>query len=208
MTSSVTLYALPASPNTMKVRAALAYKKIPHQRIDIDPTKRDEIVKISGQPLTPVLKHGDAVVYDSYGILRYLDANWRGTPALYSPDRATMKAIETWELFARTDVGPAISTMFGQIREAQPDLGKIRGANEMMNKAAGRVEETLAKSEWLVGATPTAADFTVAMPLYYGVVAAVGPEATPVAGLFARHLKIENAPKTTGWIRRVMEWHR
>jgi glutathione S-transferase len=192
----------------MKVRAALAFKKIPHQRIDIDPAHREEVVKLSGQPLTPILKHGDAVVYDSYGIMRYLDANWRQGPALYSADRATMKSIESWELFARTDAGPAISTMFGQIREAQPDLGKIRSANEIMNRAAAKVEETLGGSEWLVGNAPTAADFTVAMSLYYGAVAAVGPEATPVAGLFGKHLKIENAPKTVGWIRRVMEWHR
>ena len=207
MTASLTLYALPASPNTMKVRAALAYKKIPHQRIDVDPARRDEVVKLSGQPLTPILKHGDAVVYDSYGILRYLDANFRQGPALFSADRATMKSIESWELFARTDVGPAISAMFGQIREAQPDLAKIRGANETMNRAAARVEETLSSSEWLVGAAPTAADFTVAMPLYYGAVTAVGPEATPVASLFGKHLKIEGAPKTVAWIRRVMEWH-
>jgi len=208
MDSPVTLYALPASPNTMKVRAALAYKQIPHQRIDIDPTRRDEIIRLSGQPLTPILKHGDAIVYDSYGILRYLDANWRGTGALYSADRPTMKVIESWELFARTDPGPAISAMFGQIREAQPDLAKIRGANETLNRSAAKVEETLTKGEWLVGAQPTAADFTVGMALYYGAVAAVGPEATPVAGLFAKHLKIENAPKTLGWIKRVMEWHR
>ncbi len=208
MTAPVTLYALNASPNTMKVRAALAYKKIPYQRIDVDPARREEIVKLSGQPLTPILKHGDAVVYDSYGILRYLDANWRQGPALFSADRATMKAIEGWELYARTDVGPAISTMFGQIREANPDAAKIRGANELMNRGAAKIEETLSASEWLVGGTPTAADFTLAMSLYYGAVAAVGPEATPVAGLFGKHLKIENAPRTIAWIRRVMEWHR
>lgn len=208
MASSLTLYALAPSPNTMKVRAALAFKKIPHERIDVDPARRDEIVRLSGQPLTPILKHGDAVVYDSYGIMRYLDANWRGTPALYSADRATMKAIESWEMFARTDAGPAISTMFGQLREAQPDLAKIRGANESMNRAAARVEEALSKGEWLVGTAPTAADFTVAMPLYYGAVAVVGPEATSVAGNFGKHLKIENAPRTIAWIRRVMEWHR
>lgn len=208
MNSSVTLYALNASPNTMKVRAALTFKKIPYQRIDVDPARREEVVKLSGQPLTPVLKHGDAVVYDSYAILRYLDANWRQSPALYSADRPTMKSIETWELFARTDVGPAISAMFGQIREASPDPAKIKGANEMLNRSAAKIEATLATNEWLVGGAPTAADFTLATMLYYGVVAAVGPEATPVAGLFAKHLKIEGAPKTVAWIRRVMEWHR
>lgn len=208
MNSSVTLYALNASPNTMKVRAALTFKKIPYQRIDVDPARREEVVKISGQPLTPVLKHGDAVVYDSYAILRYLDANWRQSPALYSADRPTMKSIESWELFARTDVGPAISTMFGQIREASPDAAKIKGANEMLNRAAAKIETSLASSDWLVGGAPTAADFTLATMLYYGAVAAVGPEATPVAGLFAKHLKIEGTPKTVAWIRRAMEWHR
>jgi len=202
------LYDLAPSPNNIKVRAALAYKKLAYQRIAVDPAKRAEVVAVSGQPLTPVLLHGDTVVYDSYAITRYLDANFPATPRLYSADRDTMKAIETWELFARAEAGPAISLIFGQFFSPSIDADKVRRANEIINRAAARVEESLAKGEWLVGGAPTAADFAVGTMLYYGVVPEGAIAGNPVAAFFRKHLRIDNAPKTTAWIGRVMEWDR
>src|SRR5262249_32528908 len=121
MSRSLKLYDLTPSPNNIKVRCALAYKKLPYERTLVDPANRDVAVKVSAQPLTPVLLHGDTVVFDSYAILRYLDANFPETPRLYASDRPTIKAIEGWELFARTDVGPGISAAFGQLRAETPD---------------------------------------------------------------------------------------
>jgi glutathione S-transferase len=202
------LYDLAVSPNNIKVRIALAYKKLPYERIAVDPSKRAELVAVSGQPLAPVLLHGDTVVYDSYAITRYLDANFPGTPRLYSADRDTIKAIETWELFTRTEAGPAISMIFGQYFGAEVDPDKVRRANEMVNRAASRVEETLAKGEWLAGSAPTAADFAVGTMLYCGVIPESATTGNPVTAFFRKHLKLDNAPKTIAWIGRVMEWDR
>jgi glutathione S-transferase len=207
MERALKLYDLAASPNSIKVRVALGCKGLACERIRVDPAKRDELVRISGQPLAPVLLHGDTVVYDSYAIIRYLDANFPGTPRLYSADRETHKAIEAWELFGRTDPGPAISLMFGQLRAAAVDAEKVRRANEILNRTASRIEETLADREWLVGDAPTAADCTLATMLYYGVV----PETAtpkPVVDFFRKHLAIAVGPKTRGWIDRVMAWDR
>ena len=208
MDRALKLYDLAVSPNNIKVRIALAYKKLAYERIAVDPAKRAEIVAVSGQPLAPVLLHGDTVVYDSYAITRYLDANFPGTPRLYSADRDTMKAIETWELFTRTEAGPAISMIFGQYFGAAVDVDKVRRANEMANRAASRVEETLAKGEWLVGSAPTAADFAAGTMLYCGAVPEGATAGNPVAAFFRKHLKLDNAPKTIAWIGRVMEWDR
>jgi len=202
------LYDLAVSPNNIKVRCALAYKQLAYEKIAVDPAKRPELVAVSGQPLAPVLLHGDTVVYDSYAITRYLDANFPGTPRLYSADRDTIKAIETWELFTRTEAGPAISMIFGQYFGAEVDADKVRRANEMVNRAASRVEETLAKGEWLVGSAPTAADFAVGTMLYCGVIPESATTGNPVTAFFRKHLKLDNAPKTIAWIGRVMEWDR
>jgi glutathione S-transferase len=201
------MYDLAPSPNNIKVRAALAYKKLPYERIAVEPGKRDALVAVSGQPLAPVLLHGDTVVYDSYAITRYLDANFPDTPRLYSADRDTIKAIESWEVFARAEVGPAISLMFGQLFAPAVDPDKVRRADETLNRAAARVEETLGKGEWLVGKALTAADLTVGTMLYCGAV----PESAAgdrVAGFFKKHLTITGAPKTIDWIGRVMAWAR
>ena len=88
MDRKVTLYDLGPSPNNIKVRLALAYTKIPYEKIPVDPQDREPLVKVSGQPLAPVMLHGETVVYDSYAILRYLDANFPKTPRLYSATRS------------------------------------------------------------------------------------------------------------------------
>jgi glutathione S-transferase len=208
MDQSVTLYHLPASPNSIKARVALAYKKIPHEKVAIDPARREPIIRMSGQPLTPVLKHGDIVVFDSYAILRYLDANFPGTPRLYSADRATIKSIEQWELFTRTEAGPAVSMMFGQMSAPAPDAEKVKQANGLINRAAARVEETLPQGGWLVGDAPTAADLTVATMLYPGAVPESATSKGRAEAFFHQHLKIASAPKTIEWIGRVMAWDR
>lgn len=208
MSRTLKLYDLTPSPNNIKVRCALAFKKLPCERILVDPANREAVVKASTQPLTPVLLHGDTVVFDSYAILRYLDANFPETPRLYSPDRATLKAIEAWELFARTDVGPGISAAFGQLRAETPDPDALKRANDMIGKGASRVEETLAKSAWLMGDAPTAADFTVGTMLFLGAVPEEAVKKVPAWGFFRKHVTLERAPKTIDWIGRVMEYDR
>jgi glutathione S-transferase len=208
MDKAVTLYHMPVSPNSIKARVALAYKKIPHEKVTVDSANREPIIKLSSQPLTPVLKHGDAVIFDSYAILRYLDANFPGTPRLYSADRPTIKSIEQWELFTRNEAGPAVSMMFGQMSAPTPDPEKVKQANALINRAAARTEETLKPGGWLVGDAPTAADLTVATMLYPGAVPEAATQKSRAEAFFHKHLKIESAPKTIEWIGRVMAWDR
>lgn len=208
MDKAVTLYHLAVSPNSIKARVALAYKKLPHEKVAIDSANREPIIKLSGQPLTPVLKHGDVVIFDSYAILRYLDANFPGTPRLYSADRPTIKSIEQWELFTRNEAGPAVSMMFGQMSAPTPDPEKVKQANDMINRAAAKTEETLKPGGWLVGDVPTAADLTVATMLYPGAVPEAAKERTRAETFFHKHLRIGPAPKTIEWIGRVMAWDR
>ncbi len=204
MNRPVKMYDLAPSPNNIKVRLALAYKKIPYERIPVDFEKREPLVKISGQPLAPVLTHGDTVIFDSAAILRYLEANFPSTPRLFSADYDTMHKIEEWERFGRIDAAEPIRLTFGEMRSASPDAAKLKRANELINRAASRVEETLAKSPYLMGTTPNAADLTAAPMLYYGDQPKAVAEQNPFTLFFYRNLKIEHAPKTHDWIHRVM----
>ena len=69
--------------NNMKVRVALGFKQIPYEFRTIDPAQRGEIVRLSGQRLTPLMQHGDRVLFDSAAILRYVEANFRDRPPLF-----------------------------------------------------------------------------------------------------------------------------
>lgn len=204
MNRPVRMYDLAPSPNNIKVRLALAYKKIPYERIPVDFEKREPLVKISGQPLAPVLAHGDTVIFDSAAILRYLEANFPSTPRLFSADYDTMHKIEEWELFGRTDAAEPIRITFREMRAASTDAVKLKRADELINRAASRVEEALAKTPYLMGEAPNAADFSVAPILYYGALPKAVAEGSPFTAFFHRNLKIERAPKTLDWIQRVM----
>ena len=87
--------------NNMKVRIALKYKDLQYEFRSIDPRHRDEVVELTGQPLTPIMRHGDVLLFDSGAILRYLDANFPAASRLFSGNRKTLVAIEDWETFGR-----------------------------------------------------------------------------------------------------------
>ncbi len=204
MSRAVKLYDLAPSPNNIKVRLALAYKKIPYERIPVDFAKREPLIQISGQPLAPVLVHGDIVLFDSSAILRYLDANWPSPPRLFSPERQTIKQIEEWELFGRTDLGQPVGTIFGQSFEASPDLERVKKAGRDFNHSASRIEETLSQSAYLMGDAPNAADFSLVPMMTLSVLSPNDASINPIYSFFAANLKLENAPKTRDWIARVM----
>ncbi len=206
MTRPVTLYDLAASPNNIKVRLSLAYKNIPYEKVPVDREDRRPLVKVSGQPLAPVLVHGDTVLFDSYAILRYLDANWPSPPRLFSAEREAMQKIQEWEQFARTEAGQPIRLVFNQMRAPSPDAADLAKAKDLMNRTAARIEEALARTPCLMGEAPNAADFTVASMCYYGAVPESVEKINPIAAFFRRHITIEKAPKTVDWIGRMMAW--
>ncbi len=206
MARPVKLFDLHPSPNNIKVRLALAFKKIPHELIPVDPQNREPLIKASGQSLTPVLLHGDTAVYDSYAILRYLDANWPGPPRLVSEARERHKRIEEWEDFTRSECAPAVGMTFAQAIEGKVDPEKKKKANAMINRATVLIENALAGSPCLMGDAPNAADFTVAPMIMYGALSEVAAAANPFARFFYDNFKIEGSPKTREWIGRIMEW--
>ncbi len=162
----------------MKVEIALAYLGIEYEVEAIEGKEPETIAKLvaeSGQPLTPYLRLGETIVYDSSAILRYLDANFPG-PRLFSADRDEIKLIEGWELYTKNEpmpaMGPAFSVYFGKKEGEEAALG-IAKANRALSEVTEQVERRLASqaelgSDWLVGNAMTAADIFVASYLSFG----------------------------------------
>ena len=126
----------------------------------IDPSDRREIVRISGQPFTPVAVHGDTVMFDSGAILRYLEANFPDTPKLFSDDYGTMRQIEQWEAFSRTTLHEPLMIMVRQRIAGVSDDTETARATELFAAATAELEAVLADNEWLAHTRMTAADVT------------------------------------------------
>ena len=146
--------------NNFKVRVALGFKGIDYRFETIDPSDRGEIVRISGQPFTPVMVHGETIMFDSAAILRYLEANFPDTPKLFSTDYFTMREIEKWEAFGRVTLHEPLWMMVKQRITGVSDDSETARANKLFAEATTELEAVLSNNEWLAHTRMTAADVT------------------------------------------------
>ncbi|MFN7975028.1 MAG: glutathione S-transferase family protein [Acidobacteriota bacterium] len=208
MSDKLKLYDLAPSPNNMKVHIALNFKELAWERIPVDFQDRTEVVKVSGQPLTPVLVHGDRVVFDSAAILRYLDGNFRNTRPLFASDRDTMKAIEEWEVFGRTEIPKPVSMVFQQAFAEKKDPAVFAQASRLLDELTARIEARLAEGDYLVGNRLTAADVTAAPWVSYGMLPPEAAKLGDIHALFASNLKLGSGrDRTRAWVGRVMAYN-
>jgi len=166
MATPLTIYGFETS-NNMKVRVALGYKRLPYRFETVDPADRARIRELSGQNLTPVMVHGDRVLFDSAAILRYLDANYPETPRLFGNTREAQIRIEEWEAFGRFELAaPMMEVVLTRVGGGTVGEEQQAACQARFEAAVGRVIEGRGEGPWLVGDTMTAADITVAAPLF------------------------------------------
>ncbi|HKQ62687.1 MAG TPA: glutathione S-transferase family protein [Candidatus Polarisedimenticolaceae bacterium] len=203
------LYQLENSPNSMKARIALGYKGLPYDRFEVNAQDRVEIVRLSGQPLTPVLVHDDTVIFDSAAILRYLEANFRAAPPLFAAERQEQKRIEEWERFGRDELYRPIGELFAQARAAQPDPAACARASDDLQRLSERIEARLAEADWLVADRLTAADVTCAPLIAFALFSADAAARSTVARFFRERLQLgDERPRTREWAARVITFDR
>ena len=204
MSHDLKLHELPPSPNNVKVRMALGYKGLAYERLPIDfdtyPGDRSALVKLSRQPLTPVLQHGDRVIFDSGAILRYLEANFPDTPPLFDGDYQKMKEIEKLEWFSRSRLPEPTATMFQNALSPEPDMAAVDRACSQMHELTGRLEDLLSHSAFLLGDRPTAADMTAGPYVALTMMSPDMPDAGPVIRFFSKHFKLgDGRARTRAW---------
>ncbi len=153
--------------NNFKVRIALGYKGIPYTFRTIDPKDREGILKLSGQRLTPVMEHGDVVLFDSAAIIRYLEANFPGKPPLFGTSHAEQWAIEDMELFARAILaGPMMEIVHTRVTGGSVDDAMQARCQRLFAGAVEALAGRLGAGPWLVGETMSVADITAAAVMY------------------------------------------
>ena len=166
MSTDVVVHGFETS-NNMKVRVALGYKGIPYQFRTIQPQDREEIFKISGQYLTPVLVHGDRVVFDSAAILRYLDIGFPATSRLFGRTHAEQWEIEDWELFARVELArPMMDVVHRRVYGEMVDDAMLDRCAAAFAEATTKLAHRMEDREWLAGDAMSAADITAAAVMF------------------------------------------
>jgi glutathione S-transferase len=207
--TDLVLHELAPSPNNLKVRMALGFKGIPYERAPIQPGDRTSILAVSGQPRTPVLVHGETVIFDSNGINRYLEANVKREPRLFSEEYAEFGEIEQWELFARTRLGEPIGALFRMAASDAVDPAGVAEANARFHDLTGELEGALEDTGFLVGGRTTNADLAVSCLANLGMLTEEHAAASPILGFFRDRLALgDGRERTRAWIERHVAYDR
>ncbi len=92
------LYQIPFSHNCVKVRKALELKGLTYETVDINPVRRGQVRRASGQVLVPALADGERAIAGSTAILLYLEETYPQRPLLPpdSKERAECRILAEW----------------------------------------------------------------------------------------------------------------
>jgi len=146
----IRLYRIPLSTNVERVALAFAHKGLKYEPVEVDPSDRSPVRKISGQDLVPVIDDGGRIVFDSMEIVRYLEEKHPGKP-LYPTDparRAEMLIFIDW--FNRVWKRPP-NDMEAEMGKPSPDPARIARLGKAMTDALDLFEGMLAGREYLMG---------------------------------------------------------
>ncbi len=102
----IKLYQYEVCPYCCKVKAVLDYKKIPYEKIEVNPMTHEELAGVPGameHDKVPVLVDGGKVVLESNDIIKYLDEKYPDKP-IFAKSGAQQKEQEKWMEYADEDL--------------------------------------------------------------------------------------------------------
>jgi glutathione S-transferase len=188
------------------VRLGLDCKRLAWQSRPVDLATQEQQSPQLRRPTprgrVPVLTDGGYVVFESVAILYYLDRNYPAPPlfgASAEEGGVIMRVIEEFQSY----IEPHLAAVVGALGATRPRRPHAAVLEELLTVAgeARSIEGRLAKSDWVVGLAPSAADLVI-YPwielLKHALLRPAGEE------LRARFLPVEvQYPALARWIARV-----
>jgi len=160
------------SSNVQKVMWLLDEIGQPCVRVDVGGqfggNRAAEYLAKNPNGVVPTLIHGDAVVWESNTILRYL-ANYFRADKLYPTDHVGRSWVDRWMDWQLSSLGPANRTLFQRIVRTPPEQRRQDAIDEARDQNAELfrlLDGYLDRSEYLGGASFSIADIAVG-PLAY-----------------------------------------
>lgn len=165
ITMAFVLYGMDGSQPSRTVSWLLRIHKVDFEYISVTPvkdTRSKDFLELNPWGSVPVLKHGDFTLTESGAIITYL-AEELGWTELYPEDKKTRAKIQQWlhwihrnsREFTLKLLAPYVFPIPRPSPEQQ--VADLR----TLSKVAKGLDAALAKSPYLVGDSPTLADFSV-----------------------------------------------
>lgn len=206
MTLPLRVYRVPHSTNVERVALTAALKGLAVDWVDVDPVDRRELVRVSGQPLAPVLVAGTGaaaeVVPDSPRILHWLEQRYPQPPLLPANParRAEVEIFCDW--FNRVWKVPP-NAIDAELGAATPDLAAIAGWSAELRRGLDLVEALLSGRDYLFGAL-SLADVTAFPFLKYPVLGLAAGDDERFHRILVEHMPLgDGYPGLRAWVARL-----
>jgi glutathione S-transferase len=195
------------SPPCWRVALALEHKGLPYSshllQFDRQEHKSPQMLAMNFRGRLPVLRDEDYVVFESLAILYYLDRKYPEPPIFgRTPEESgvIMRVICEYQSYAE----PPLKQITGALQQQRQDRKMDDALAEAMTRVAGEarsIEQRLARSDWVVGETFSAADMMIYPDIRLLVRMLQKPQAHELA---TRFLPMEvNYPAIGRWLNRV-----
>ena len=194
------------SPYSWRVLLALEYKRLPYTGHLLQFSKQEhkspQILALNFRGRVPIVKDGDYVVFESLAVLYYLDLKYPQPPIFgRTPEEAGVIMRVICEYQSYTDehlmkIVRAFSAAHAPVRHDE-----LAESMHVVAREARSIEARLARSDWVVGESFSAADIVIFPALQVLLRALAKPEARELS---ARFLPLAaNYPALERWIARV-----
>ena len=208
---AIDLYWGSGSAYCWRVLLALEHKGLEYRshllKFDQQEHQAPQMLAMNPRGQLPVLRDGDYVVFESVGILYYLDRKYPDPPLFgRSPEEGgvIMRVIGEYQAYAE----PSLMQLVRQLLYSREPAAATEGLAEAMSAAMHRVaseartiERRLAQSDWVVGEKISATDMVIYPDIRLLLRALAKPAAWELA---ARFLPVEvNYPALGRWLERV-----
>ena len=197
------IWRIPFSTNVERVALALGHKGLTADWVEVDPTDRSEVERISGQPLVPVLELDGRVIADSTAIIEELE-RLHPDPPLYPAQASRRAEVEIFvDWFNRVWKRPP-NELEAELTKPDPDRETTERLGEQIAGALGRFESLLDGRDYLFGDFGVAD--CVAFPfLKYALLHDPDDDELFHRILVEHQLLDGRCPRLEAWIRRVDE---
>jgi glutathione S-transferase len=203
---AIDLYWGSGSAYSWRVLLALEYKRLAYVSHLLQFSKQEhkspQILALNFRGRVPILKDGDYVVFESLAVLYYLDLKYPEPPIFgHSPEEAgvIMRVICEYQSYAE----PQLMRIVRAFLTAQPQLSgdELASAMHVVASEARSIEARLARSDWVVGDSFSAADIVIFPGLQLLLRALAKPQASDIS---SRFLPLATQyPALARWIARV-----
>ena len=203
---AIDIYWGSGSPYSWRVLLALEYKRLSYTSHLLQFSKQEhkspQILALNFRGRVPILKDGDYVVFESLAVLYYLDLKYPEPPIFgRTPEEAgvIMRVICEYQSYADEHLMKIVRAFFN--RDSNVPRDELAQSMHAVASEARSIEARLAKSDWVVGESFSAADIVIFPALQMLLRALAKPEARELS---ARFLPLAaNYPALERWIARV-----